>query len=159
MQATDWLQAAALLIVLGVACPLLGRYIAAVFADGDPAERRAPGDRVFGPIERLVYRVAGVDPSREQRWNIYAVSVLAFMRQVDMLDFGDDCPYRLPKPPALLLDVEVSVKQNGIDAIPAKVSFYSKDETDRYGSALANQSLPGIVEVLVHIEPEGDPED
>ena len=78
MQATDWLQAAALLIVLGVACPLLGRYIAAVFADGDPAERRAPGDRVFGPIERLVYRVAGVDPSREQRWNIYAVSVLAF---------------------------------------------------------------------------------
>lgn len=74
-----------------------------------------------------------------------AVSVLSFMRQVDMLDFGDDCPYRLPKPPASLLDVEVSVKQNGIDAIPAKVSFYSKDETDRYGSALANQSLPGIV--------------
>lgn len=74
-----------------------------------------------------------------------AVSVLSFMRQVDMLDFGNACPYLLPKPPASLLDVEVSVKQNGIDAIPAKVSFYSKDETNRYGSALAYQSLPGIM--------------
>ena len=27
----------------------------------------APGDRVFLPVERLVYRVAGIDPSREQR--------------------------------------------------------------------------------------------
>lgn len=75
-----------------------------------------------------------------------AVSVLAFMRQVDMLDFGDDCPYRLPKPPASLLDVEVSVKQDGIDAaIPAKVSFYSKEEIRRYGSALNDQTLPGIM--------------
>jgi hypothetical protein len=75
-----------------------------------------------------------------------AVSVLAFMRQVDMLDFGDDCPYRLPKPPASLLDVEVSVKQDGVDAaIPAKVSFYSKEEIGRYGSALGNQTLPGIM--------------
>lgn len=75
-----------------------------------------------------------------------AVSVLSFMRQVDMLDFGDDCPYRLPKPPASLLDVEVSVKQDGIDAaIPAKVSFYSKEEIGRYGSALNDQTLPGIM--------------
>ena len=75
-----------------------------------------------------------------------AVSVLAFMRQVDMLDFGDNCPYRLPKPPASLLDIEVSVKQDGIDAvIPAKVSFYSKEEIGRYGSALNDQTLPGIM--------------
>ena len=74
-----------------------------------------------------------------------AVSVLAFMRQVDMLDFGD-CPYRLPKPPASLLDIEVSVEQDGIDAaIPAKVSFYSKEEIGRYGSALNDQTLPGIM--------------
>lgn len=75
-----------------------------------------------------------------------AVSVLSFMRQVDMLDFGDDCPYRLPKPPASLLDIEVSIKQDGVDAtIPAKMSFYSMDEIGRYGSALADQSLPGIM--------------
>jgi K+-transporting ATPase ATPase A chain len=35
-------------------------------------------DRVFGPIERAVYRLARIDPEREQRWTAYAASVLAF---------------------------------------------------------------------------------
>ena len=35
-------------------------------------------DRVFGPVERLIYRACRIDPEREQRWNIYALSVLAF---------------------------------------------------------------------------------
>ena len=39
---------------------------------------RAPGDRVFAPVERLVYRVCGIDPTREQRWTTYALSLLAF---------------------------------------------------------------------------------
>ena len=42
-----------------------------------PTARR-PGDRVFAPIERLIYRVLRVDPRREQRWNVYAISLLAF---------------------------------------------------------------------------------
>ena len=35
-------------------------------------------DRVFGPVERLIYRACRIDPEREQRWNIYALSLLAF---------------------------------------------------------------------------------
>ena len=35
-------------------------------------------DRVFGPVERLIYRACRIDPEREQRWNIYTLSVLAF---------------------------------------------------------------------------------
>jgi potassium-transporting ATPase potassium-binding subunit len=65
------------LLVLGVALlitvPLVGRYLAAVYGEG-----RAPGDRVFAPVERVVYRVAGIDPAREQRWTSYATSLLAF---------------------------------------------------------------------------------
>ena len=38
----------------------------------------APGDRVFEPIERTIYRVLGVDQKREQRWNVYAASLVAF---------------------------------------------------------------------------------
>jgi K+-transporting ATPase ATPase A chain len=37
-----------------------------------------PGDRVFLPVERALYRLAGVDPGREQPWNVYALSLLAF---------------------------------------------------------------------------------
>ena len=35
-------------------------------------------DRVFGPVERLIYRVCRIDPQREQPWGVYALAVLAF---------------------------------------------------------------------------------
>ena len=40
--------------------------------------KTAPGDRVFLPAERLVYRVCGIDPEGEQRWSTYALSLLTF---------------------------------------------------------------------------------
>jgi K+-transporting ATPase ATPase A chain len=70
------LQAIAMIIALAVAVPPLGRYIAYVFGAKDDGS--SPGDRFFDPIERVIYRVFGVDPKREQRWNIYAVSMMAF---------------------------------------------------------------------------------
>ncbi len=59
--------------LLAVSTPLLGTYLARVFPN-----TRAPGDRVFLPVERLAYRVCGVDPESEQRWTVYALSLLAF---------------------------------------------------------------------------------
>lgn len=73
MSAAGWFQLAALLVVLAVTVPPLGRYMAAVFGDG-----QAPGDRLFGPLERMIYRACRVDPRREQRWNVYALALLAF---------------------------------------------------------------------------------
>jgi len=70
------LQFLALAALLAVTVPLLGRYIAAVFGARDDGS--APGDRVFNPIERTIYRALGVDQKREQRWNIYAASLVAF---------------------------------------------------------------------------------
>jgi K+-transporting ATPase ATPase A chain len=68
-----WAQAACLLGLVGLSTPLLGAYIARVF-DGCPA----PGDRIFSPVERALYRLGGIDPEREQPWSVYALSVLAF---------------------------------------------------------------------------------
>ena len=73
MSAASWLQFVALVVALGVSVPLVGRYLARVFDGGS-----APGDRFFGPVERLAYRLTGVDPEREQRWPTYATSLLAF---------------------------------------------------------------------------------
>jgi potassium-transporting ATPase potassium-binding subunit len=69
-------QLAVLLVALGVTVGPLGRYLAAVYGAGDGGV--APGDRLFGPIERVVYRALNVDERREQRWNAYALSLLAF---------------------------------------------------------------------------------
>ena len=54
----------------------LGRYLAAVYG-ADPGEK-VLGERLFGPIERILYRSFRVDPGREQRWNVYTLSLLAF---------------------------------------------------------------------------------
>ncbi|MGZ7018201.1 MAG: potassium-transporting ATPase subunit KdpA [Acidimicrobiia bacterium] len=73
MQSSDWAQIALVVALLAILVPVLGSYMAKVYGDGP-----APGDRVLLPVERLVYRVCLVDPESEQRWTVYAFSVLAF---------------------------------------------------------------------------------
>ena len=65
------LQLAMYVAVLVLLVKPLGAYMAAVFQ----------GERTFmspllGPIERLIYRVSGVDPARESDWKRYALGVL-----------------------------------------------------------------------------------
>ncbi len=72
----DVFEIAVLVMLLVVTVPPLGRYIAAVY--GARGDGTAPGDRVFVPIERRLYRWMRTDPRREQRWNVYALSLLAF---------------------------------------------------------------------------------
>jgi K+-transporting ATPase ATPase A chain len=73
MGTANWLQLAALVALIVATTPVLGSYLARVFGGGP-----AFGDRVFAPVERFVYRVCGIDERREQRWNVYALSLLAF---------------------------------------------------------------------------------
>jgi K+-transporting ATPase ATPase A chain len=81
MSAQGLVQLFLLFIALAVTVPPLGRYMAKVYSRSDAVDggaAPAPGDRVFLPIERIVYRILGVDDRREQRWNVYAISLLAF---------------------------------------------------------------------------------
>ena len=71
MATGDALTLITLAVALLIATPLLGRYIHRVFE----------GERVFlspivRPVERLVYRVGGIDETAEQGWKGYAVAVL-----------------------------------------------------------------------------------
>lgn len=54
------------LLALGLGWPL-GRYLAAVMR-GEPMR----GDRVFGPVERGLYKVLGTDPAQGMTWRGYA---------------------------------------------------------------------------------------
>ncbi len=78
MSGSAILQLLVLVALLAISTPLLGSYLAKVFGQRELDTSSAPGDRVFLPVERLIYRVCGVDPEREQRWSVYALSVLAF---------------------------------------------------------------------------------
>ena len=89
MSVSGWEELLFVVAVTAVAAPLLGRYLAATFrgsivpasgsvAKHDAGKNRAPGDRVFLPVERLVYRTLGVDPESSWTWRAYALAVLAF---------------------------------------------------------------------------------
>jgi K+-transporting ATPase ATPase A chain len=72
----DLLEIAVLVALLAVTVPVFGRYMADVFGARD--DGTAPGDRFFGPIEQRLYRLCRVEARREQRWNVYATSMMAF---------------------------------------------------------------------------------
>src|SRR5204862_1843497 len=73
MTANAWVQLLAYLAVLVAAVKPLGWYMARVY-QGQPCGL----DRGLGWLERLVYRLAGVDPQRGMTWRTYAVAVLLF---------------------------------------------------------------------------------
>jgi K+-transporting ATPase ATPase A chain len=73
MTAIGWIQILVYAAAVLVCVKPIGIYMHRVF-EGD----RQPLPRVFGPIERVLYRLSGVDPKTEQSWSQYAFSVLAF---------------------------------------------------------------------------------
>ncbi len=74
MSTASWAQFIVFVALVFAGAPLLGWYMAKVYGD----EKKAPGDRVFGAVERLIYRICGVDENQEQRWTAYAFSVIGF---------------------------------------------------------------------------------
>src|SRR3984893_1471155 len=73
MNARDFGQLAFFIAGLVAITPLLGRFMAHVFA----GERHFLA-RAFGPIERATYKLSGVDPTREMSWKAYAIAMLVF---------------------------------------------------------------------------------
>ncbi len=73
MSGAGWLQVGVLIGLVFAGTRLLGPYLARVYGGG-----AAPGDRLFGPVERSLYRLGGIDSRREQPWTMYALSLLAF---------------------------------------------------------------------------------
>jgi K+-transporting ATPase ATPase A chain len=73
MTLAGWGQFLALAVLLALTAPPLGRYIAHVYEGGS-----SKLDRVFSPVENFLYRICRIDPEREQRWNVYTLSLLAF---------------------------------------------------------------------------------
>ena len=74
MNTSGWLQLAFFSIVLLALTKPMGLYLVRVL----DANGRTFLDPVLKPVERLIYRLAGIDPAKEQDWKGYAVSVLIF---------------------------------------------------------------------------------
>lgn len=68
-----WLQIIVFFVVLILLVKPLGLYMARVYQG-----ERTFLTRAFAPIERLLYRLAGIRPEDEMDWKVYAMAVLLF---------------------------------------------------------------------------------
>ena len=73
MTANGWFQIFFFFALVLVCARPLGVYMARVFQ-----RERTFADRIFRPIERLIYRLTGIDETQEMRWTEYSVAMLIF---------------------------------------------------------------------------------
>jgi len=73
MSANGWFQIGFFLLVIFLITKPLGVFLARVFSS-----EKTFLDPVLRPIERLIYRLSGIDEKHEMRWTEYAVAMLLF---------------------------------------------------------------------------------
>jgi len=73
MTANGWLQIALFLAVVLALTKPLGAFMAGVFSG-----EKTFLDPIMRPLERLLYRLTGVDEKQEMRWTEYALAMLLF---------------------------------------------------------------------------------
>jgi len=83
MTLNGWIQILLYIAVIFAVTKPLGNYMYRVF-EGD----RQPLPRLFGAIERLLYKLCGVDPKQHQDWKQYTVAMLVFSAITLLVTYG-----------------------------------------------------------------------
>lgn len=116
MTANGWMQIALFLAAVAAVTAPLGRYMTRVFGG-----ERTWLDRGLRPLERLLYRVTGVDASHDMRWTEYAQAMLVFSAASMLLVYALQRLQHLlplnpqamsPVPPALAFNTAASFTTN-----------------------------------------------
>src|ERR1700688_3176821 len=140
MTLVGWAQIA-LVLALVLACAIpLSKFIADVYA----------GERTFlspviGPVERGFYRLAGVDPAREQDWFTYTIAMLVFSIA------GFLSLYAIQR-----LQNFLPLNPRGFDAVPpdlafnTSISFITNTNWQNYGGETTMSHLTQMLGLTVH---------
>ena len=140
MTAIGWAQIALVLAAVIAAAIPLSAYIARVLA----------GERTFlspvlAPVERVFYKLSGVDPAREQSWFVYTIAMLAFS-VVGFLSL-----YALQR-----LQNVLPLNPQGFDGVPAdlafntSMSFITNTNWQNYGGETTMSHLVQMLGLTVH---------
>jgi K+-transporting ATPase ATPase A chain len=140
MTLVGWAQIALVLaLVLGCAIPL-SKFIADVYA----GERNFLSP-VIGPVERGFYRLAGVDPAREQDWFAYTIAMLVFSVAGFLVLYG-----------VQRLQGLLPLNPRGFDAVPpdlafnTSISFITNTNWQNYAGETTMSHLTQMLGLTVH---------
>ena len=87
MSAMGWVQLLVFLVALVAITKPMGMYLLRVL-DPDKAGGLGFLEKILGPVERLVYFVARVNPKKQQNWKQYALAMLMLGMVTMLLSYG-----------------------------------------------------------------------
>jgi K+-transporting ATPase ATPase A chain len=140
MLASSVMQIIIFLVVLLLLVKPLGWYMSRVY------ENKPCGlDRVLGPIERLIYRLCGINPANEMGWQRYAGAMLAFgaagfVTLYALMRFQSVLPLNPEHMPAVPGDLSFNTA----------VSFLTNTNWQAYGGETTMTYLTQMMGLAVH---------
>ncbi len=149
MTFNGWFQILFFLGAIALVTPALGSFMARVFA-----RQRTWLDAVLRPIERLIYRLTGVDDAHEMRWTEYAVSILMFsVVSMLLLYFMQRLQQALPFNPQGFGPVAPDLAFNTAASFTTNTNWqaYSGESTMSYFTQMAGLAYHNFVSAAVGI--------
>src|ERR1043165_4906624 len=141
MQSSGWLQLALYVIALAVITKPMGIYLMQVL----DANGRTWFDPVLRPLERLTYRLMGVEPGKEHDWKQYTLAMLLFSLVSCLFTYAIlRLQHLLPLNPQGLGPVSPDL------AFYTAVSFTTNTNWQSYGGESTMSYLSQMVALVIH---------
>src|SRR6201996_76456 len=121
MTANGWIQIGIFFALILLSAKPLGVYMARVF------EREATWfDALARPVERLIYRLTGIDETHEMRWTEYAIAMLGFSLVTMVVTYAiERLQHILPLNPQHLAAVEPALALNTAASFTTNTNWQS----------------------------------
>ncbi|MGI8821583.1 MAG: potassium-transporting ATPase subunit KdpA [Chthoniobacterales bacterium] len=140
MNGRDWAQLGLFVGALLALTPLLGGFLLRVFADEPHFARR-----IIRPVERLIYRLGGIDPRAEMNWRSYAIALVLFNIVGAVLCLGiETAQASLPGNPQQLPGVPFAL------ALNTAVSFMTNTNWQAYSGEATMSAFTQMAALAVH---------
>ncbi|MGH9701811.1 MAG: potassium-transporting ATPase subunit KdpA, partial [Candidatus Acidiferrales bacterium] len=149
MTPNGWIQIALFLLVIFLITKPLGIYMTRVFN-----REKTFLDAAMRPVEKLLYRITGVDERHEMRWTEYAIAMLLFSAvSMIALYFLQRLQFWLPVNPQQLAGVEPGTAFNTAASFTTNTNWqtYIPETTMSYLTQMAGLAYHNFVSAAVGI--------
>jgi potassium-transporting ATPase potassium-binding subunit len=149
MSANGWFQIFFFLLVIFLITKPLGVFLARVFS----AEKTFL-DPVLRPIERLIYRLTGIDEKHEMRWTEYALAMLLFSgASMALLYLMERVQRFLPLNPQKFANIEPGLAFGTAASFTTNTNWqaYSGESTMSYFTQMAGLAYHNFASAAVGI--------
>jgi potassium-transporting ATPase potassium-binding subunit len=149
MTANGWFQIFFFLVVIFLVTKPLGIFMTRVFS-----REKTFLDPVLRPLEKLVYRLTGVDEKREMRWTEYAVAMLLFSgASMALLYLIERTQKWLPLNPQKFANLEPGLAFGTAASFTTNTNWqaYSGESTMSYFTQMAGLAYHNFVSAAVGI--------